>query len=183
MVMERNKLLPVMDELTQAPHDEDCGLWHVLHVKSRQEKALADDLAVRGISYFLPLVRHQRVYGRRKAVIEVPLFPGYLFLQGDLEQAYDADRTGRVARIIPVADQGRLARELASVRMVVEQDGPLDPYPYLKEGLPVRVRSGPLEGLEGLIESKYKRDRLIIQVDVLGQGVSMEIDGACLELL
>lgn len=183
MVKERNKSRPIMDDLTRSRYDQNCGLWHVLHVKSRQEKALADDLAVRGISYFLPLVRHHRVYGRRKVVIEVPLFPGYLFLRGDLEEAYDADRTGRVARIIPVADQGRLAKELAGVQIAVAHDGRLDPYPYLKEGLPVRVRYGPLEGLEGLIESRYKRDRLIIQVDVLGQGVSMEIDGACLELL
>ena len=159
------------------------GEWHVLHVKSRQEKVLGDDLAAQRIDYYLPLVRRDRVYGRRKAVVEVPLFPGYLFLKGTREQAYSADRTGRVARIITVPNQDQLERELLSVRLALSQDQSLDPYPYLKEGLRVRVRHGPLEGLEGVIESKQKRNRLIIQVEVLGQAVTMEIDGASLELL
>jgi transcription termination/antitermination protein NusG len=172
-----------MDDPTAFPFEDCCGQWHVLHVKSRQEKALSDDLQIRGIAHFLPLIRQPRLYGRRKAVVEVPLFPGYLFLKGTLEDAYTADRTGRVARVIQVNDQERISGELSSVRVALTQDGPLDPYPYLKEGLRVRVRYGPLEGLEGFIESKHKRDRLIIQVEVLGQAVSMEIDGASLELL
>ena len=173
----------VMEDSAERPWSGLPGDWHVLHVKSRQEKALSEELDVRGIVYFLPLVRQRRVYGRRKAVIEVPLFPGYVFLKGNADEAYSADRTGRVARIIAVHDQDRISRELTNVRLALSQDGPLDPYPYLREGLRVRVRTGPLQGLEGLIESRQKQDRLIIQVDVLGQAVSMEIEGASLELV
>ena len=178
-----------MDTLTEVMNDcastsdRAHGDWHVLHVKSRQEKILAEDLAARRIGYFLPLIRQFRVYGRRRAAVEVPLFPGYIFLKGTLEQAYEADRTGRVARIIAVPNQEQIEKELSSVRLALAQDQTLDPYPYLKEGLRVRVRYGPLEGLEGVIESKQKRNRLIIQVEVLGQAVTMEIDGASLELL
>ena len=159
------------------------GEWHVLHVKSRQEKALAEELELRDIAYFLPLTRQPRVYGRRKALVEVPLFPGYVFLKGTPDETYTADRTGRVARIIRVSDQERIGRELANVRLALIRDRHPDPYPYLREGLRVRVKYGPLEGLEGLIESKYKRDRLILRVEVLGQAVSLEMDGASLELL
>ena len=183
MAMERHILSALMDHPTESPCAEQCGEWHVLHVKSRQEKALSEDLELRGISHFLPLVRRPRVYGRRKAIIDVPLFPGYLFLKGSREEAYDADRTGRVAQIITVSDQEQLNSELSQVRRILSEDLPLDPYPFLKEGVRVRVRYGPLEGLEGLIETRHKRDRLIIQVNVLGQAVSMEIDGASLELL
>jgi transcription antitermination factor NusG len=181
--MENSGNAILMDDQAQAPWECVCGEWHVLHVKSRQEKILGDDLAARHIDYYLPLVRRHRIYGRRKAVVEVPLFPGYVFLKGSREQAYEADRTGRVARIITVPNQDQLERELSSVRLALAQDQSLDPYPYLKEGLRVRVRYGPLEGLEGVIESKQKRNRLIIQVEVLGQAVTMEIDGASLELL
>jgi transcriptional antiterminator NusG len=181
--MERESPATVVLNDPLPPCVQSAGEWRVLHVKSRQEKALSDDLNARRIAHYLPLVRRPRVYGRRKTVVEVPLFPGYLFLKGTLDQAYSADRTGRVARIIPVLDQNQIHQELAAIHLAVTQDQPLDPYPYLKEGLRVRVRYGPLEGLEGWIESKHKRDRLIIKVDVLGQAVSTEVDGHSLELL
>src|SRR5439155_10333768 len=81
------------------------GLWYVLHTKSRQEKILADELAARRVEHYLPLIKRPRFYGKRKAVVEEPLFPGYVFLFGDLDHAYVADRTKRVANIITVADQ------------------------------------------------------------------------------
>ena len=68
----------------------DVGDWHVLHTKSRQEKVVAAELGAMGIAYYLPLVRQVRYYGRRKAKVAMPLFPGYLFLRGSLEQVYGA---------------------------------------------------------------------------------------------
>src|SRR5437762_1028877 len=74
--------------------------WHVLQTKSRQEKLLRESLEARGMRVYLPLVEVQRNYGGRRAKVELPLFPGYLFLQGTLEEMYEADRTKRVARVI-----------------------------------------------------------------------------------
>src|ERR1051325_3389414 len=90
--------------------------WHVLHTLARQEKALAKDLTARGIEHYLPLQNSVRYYGKRKLASELPVFPGYLFLRGTLEEAYIADRTKRVARIIEVSDQERLDMELAQIR-------------------------------------------------------------------
>src|SRR5688572_7208631 len=92
----QSMMLDDRSEFTRTDNDVRGGHWYVLHVKSRQEKTLAEDLLVRGIDYYLPLIRRIRMYGRRKANVEVPLFPGYLFLKGTLEQVYTADRTGRV---------------------------------------------------------------------------------------
>src|SRR5918999_4935441 len=78
--------------------------WHVLHTMSRQEKSLSRDLAAVNVPHYLPLVRQVRYYGKRKAVVEEPLFPGYVFLLGSLDDAYVADRTKRVANIIRVTD-------------------------------------------------------------------------------
>lgn len=75
--------------------DESAGQWYVLHTKSRQEKALAQTLEASGVAYFLPLVTRTRFYGRRKATVVMPLFPSYVFLRGELEDAYFADRTKR----------------------------------------------------------------------------------------
>src|SRR6185436_18934629 len=101
-----------------------CGLvscaaaglrWHVVHTKSRQEKALAEFLAGRAVEHFLPLVRTVRYYGRRKFTVALPLFPGYLFMRGTREDWFLAERTDRVARIIPVADQSGLEADLTQV--------------------------------------------------------------------
>ena len=155
--------------------------WYVLHTRSRQEKILSNDLGARQVDHYLPLVRRVRFYGDRKATVEEPLFPGYVFLFGALDDAYDADRTRRVANIIRVTDQQRLEWELNNIKLALSQDAALDPYPHLVRGVRVEVRSGPFQGLQGVIEEKGRNSRLILQVDVLGRAVSMEIDGAQLE--
>jgi transcription antitermination factor NusG len=157
------------------------GLWHLLHTRSRQEKALSETLAAKGIAVFLPLLDVTRTYGRRKESRELPLFPGYVFLKGHLEDAYEADRTKRVANIIPVADQKKLAWELHNLARALTARAPLDPYPYLRVGLKVEVRSGPFIGIQGIIEKRHKHDRLLLQIAALGQATSLEIDGAIVE--
>ena len=163
--------------------EEGPGLWFVLHTRSRQEKSLAEDLAGRGIRHFLPLVTKLRRWGNRKASVDEPLFPGYVFLRGSRDEAFAADRTRRVAHIIPVADQQRLVWELRNLAQAIEQKTPLDPYPYLKRGIRVEVTSGPLRGLQGLIEARIGFDKLILAVDMLGQGVTVELLGASVEPL
>jgi transcriptional antiterminator NusG len=161
------------------PHPQ--GLWYVLHTRSRQEKILANELAARHIDHYLPLVRHSRVYGDRKAVVQEPLFPGYVFLFGSLDEAYQADRSKRVANIIRVTDQQHLEWELSNIKLALSQGAPLDPYPHLVKGVRVEVRAGPFRGLQGVIEEKARESRLILQVDVLGRAVSLEIDATHLQ--
>jgi transcription termination/antitermination protein NusG len=163
--------------------DRGTRAWHVLHVKSRQEKILSDDLSGMGVWHYLPLIRQLRYYGKRKATVEVPLFPGYLFVLGTLDDAYAADRTRRVAGIIRVADQRQLDWELRNIQLALSQRAPLDPYPFLCKGIRVEVRSGPFCGLQGVIEDRFKTDRLILQVKMLGAATSLEIDGALVEPL
>ena len=152
--------------------------WHVLHVKSRQEKALSTDLSIRGIHHYLPLVRQARFYGHRKSDVQLPLFSGYVFLLGTMEQAYSADRTGRVARIIPVFDQGKIDWELANLQLAMLREPALTPYQFLKTGDRVEIRSGPFKGVQGIIEGRAKECRLILQVTTLGTAVSLDIDAS-----
>jgi transcription antitermination factor NusG len=160
-----------------------AGDWHLLHTRSRQEKVLAETLTAKGIGVFLPLLEVTRSYGGRKAAVELPLFPGYLFLKGPVDDAFEADRTKRVAGIIAVSDQSKLTWELRNLALALKRQVALDPYPYLKKGVRVEVRSGPLVGIQGVVESRTRRDRLILQIDVLGQATSLEIDGALLDVM
>jgi transcription termination/antitermination protein NusG len=170
-------------EIAASFPDARLGDWHVLHTKSRQEKIVAADLAAMGIAYFLPLVSQVRYYGNRKARVNTPLFPGYVFLRGSTEQAYQADRTKRIANIIRVAAQESLDWELRNLHLALTRQAPLMPYPYLKKGVRVEIRSGPFRGLQGIVEDRAGTDRLILSVDILGRSVSLEIDGALLQRL
>ena len=165
------------------PAELTTASWYVLHTKSRQEKAVADQLTARQVQHFLPLREHVRLYGKRKAVVAMPLFPSHVFLHGTAEQAYEVDRTKRLVRIIHVDDQRQLEWELQNLRTALESKVTLDPYPYLRKGILAEVKSGPLAGLQGIIEDRPRPDRLLLQIDMLGRALSLEIDGALLEPL
>lgn len=163
---------------TQAPPQ-----WIVLHTRSRQEKAVAAQLTARGCEHFLPLITKRYLNAGRQRASKLPLFPGYVFLRGRNEDAYEADRTKRIVQIIAVPDQEHLQRELANIRRAIECAAPLDPYPYLHKGRRVTVTSGPFAGIEGVIEDRNRIDRILLQVDMLGRALSLQVDGAQLEPL
>lgn len=136
-----------------------------------------------GIGHYLPLVNVTRRYGHRRRVSAVPLFPSYVFLFGPVEASYRAIETRRIAGVIQVADQTGLERELRDLRRMIELEKALDPYPYLRVGRAVRVRTGPMEGIEGMVDERLGLDRLILSVHTLGQSVAVEIDAALVEVL
>lgn len=155
--------------------------WHVLHTKSRQEKILSNALTEMGIDHFLPLVRQARFYGRHKLFVEVPLFPSYLFLRGSIDDVYRADRTKRVARIVPVVNQRQIDWELGNIRLALERSASFDIYSYLTKGVRVEVRAGPLRGVQGIVSERIGMNRLILQVEMLGRALSVEIDASLLD--
>lgn len=164
------------------PNEAVDERWFVLHTRSRQEKLLSRDLTAAGVACYLPLVRQPRFYGRRKTIVEMPLFPGYVFLWGSPDQAYFADRTGRVAHLIPVVDQERIRWELRNIHDALSREVPFSSHPYLTEGVQVEVRSGPCKGVQGYVRSICRRtDRLVLQVNAFGRAVALEIDGALVE--
>ncbi|MHC5007636.1 MAG: transcription termination/antitermination protein NusG [Planctomycetota bacterium] len=155
--------------------------WHVIHTRSRQEKALARTLTAAGIEHFLPLIRCARFCGHRKRFVDEPLFACYLFLRGPKEATYLAVATKRVASVINVADQQRFVQELEQIRLALDSGADLSPYPYLEVGRRARVKGGPFQGIEGLIEKFPRPDRLVLQIEALGRATCLEIDAGLLE--
>ncbi|UCE98671.1 MAG: UpxY family transcription antiterminator [Planctomycetota bacterium] len=159
------------------------GLWWVAHTKSRNEKALARDLINKDISYFLPMswkVRRQR---GRKIRSLLPLFSGYLFFCGDENQRLEALRTNRVANIIEVKDQEKLLSELLQIEYAIRAGAPLVPHKYIKAGRHCRVIAGPLADLQGIVVDTKSTTRLVLQIDMLGQATSVEIDADTIEVI
>lgn len=159
------------------------GLWWVAHTKSRNEKALAQDLIRKGISYFLPMHRKVSRQGGRTVKSLLPLFSGYLFFCGSENQRLEALRTNRVANLIEVKDQQRLIEELLKIEQAIRTGAVLSPHKYIKEGQLCRVVAGPLAGLQGIVIKTPAVTRLVLQVDMLGQAASVEMDAEMIEIV
>ena len=155
--------------------------WHVLHTRSRQERAVERALTGQGVHVFLPSVRKTMFYGHRKRVVWTPLFPSYIFMRGDVDATYAAISTKRVARVVPVTDQHRLEHELEQIRMAISAHDEFLPVPHLIDGTPARVVRGPLKGTEGVVEFRRLPNRLVLQIQTLGRATSLEIDADLLE--
>jgi len=160
---------------------EPSHRWFVLHTRSRQEKVVAEDLAARHVKHFLPLLHDVRTQGRRTVTITRPVFPGYVFVLGEEENAYPIDRNRRLVRIISVANQQQLTRELHHLYRVLHHGCRVEPHAYLQCGVRVEIRSGPLKGIQGVVENLVSPHRLVLQIDMLGKATAVEVDTALLE--
>lgn len=172
-------LYPAVEDLASIK-----GTWWVGHTKSRCEKAFAFDLAAKEIAYFLPMVEKITFSGGRKRRGMMPLFPGYVFFAGDEVARHEALLTDRLCTVIPSKNQDLLVAELAALHRVISGGLPIDPYPFAVVGRRCRVERGPLEGIEGtIIRREDGAPRLVLQVSMLGQGASVDIEAGMLEPL
>jgi transcriptional antiterminator RfaH len=156
--------------------------WWVLQTKSRQEKSLARDLLQHRIPFYLPLLKTNKVYRKWKVSTYLPLFSGYVFLFGSDEERYRSLTTNRLSRILAVEDGGDLLRDLRQIQRLIATGAPLTLESRLAAGTRVRVRCGPLEGLEGTVLERRGQTRLLVSVNFLQQGASVDIDDFMLEL-
>lgn len=159
--------------------------WFALYTRSRHEKFIHHELQKKGIRTFLPLRKVKRQWSDRKIVIEEPLFKGYLFVHTPLIHCSSILHTKGAVRFVgsyetPIAVP---PVDILALKRFMEEEVVVDPFPYLKVGEPIRVKSGPFKGVEGFVVRKGKNCRLVISLDMIMQSVSIEIDEACIELV
>jgi transcription antitermination factor NusG len=150
--------------------------WWVMHSRPRAEKALARQFLARHLPFFLPLYQKQWRSNGRLQSSYLPLFPGYIFLRGDDEMRVAALTTNLVANVLPVVDQQQLSGDLTRVHHVMESGSPLTPEGRLEPGTLVEITAGPLAGLTGKILQRGKKLHFFVEVQLLQQGVSVEIE-------
>jgi transcription antitermination factor NusG len=157
--------------------------WFALYTRHRHEKAVAQQLSERGLEAFLPLYKTAHRWKDRVKELFLPLFPNYVFVLASPGQrgtvlstpgVHDFVRLSGVPAPIPPA-------EIDAVRRVVHQSLNADPHPFLKTGDWVRVNSGPLKGLEGILIRKKNFYRLVLSVELLVKSISVEVDVADVE--
>jgi len=157
--------------------------WHVLHVRPRCEKKVAESARLLRVDHYLPLRRETKIYQRRKVTVDKPVFPGYVFAAFDQEGRVAVLKTNQVIRILEVRDQELLLRQLAQVRQALAVDPTLSACAALKCGRVVRIRSGPFMGLEGVVASLKGPAKVVLNVEMIGQAVAVEVDRDYLDVV
>ncbi len=154
------------------------NLWFALKVRPRFERNVVTHLQSRGYEPFLPTYHTKRRWSDRVKSLELPLFPGYLFCQLDLNNRLPILTVPGVNFIVGVGKSPEpIAQyEMEAIQSIVKSGLYYEPYPYLTIGQRVRVEQGALAGVVGLVTDLKNASRLIISMNLLMRSVSAEID-------
>ncbi len=133
------------------------------------------------IPFFLPLVPKENLIRGKKVKSLIPVFGGYIFLFVSEEERVQALTTNRISTILDVEDQDQLAYDLRNVEQLIQSDAPLTVEARLVAGQKVRIKTGPMQGLEGVIEKRRGQAVLYVSVMMLQQSATIEIDDYLLE--
>src|SRR5262249_43334255 len=152
--------------------------WFALRTLPRHEKFASERLAVRGVESFLPLWDRWSRRKDRKKKVAVPLFPGYCFARFSLGDKGPIVRAPGIIEIVGTAGSPEPVdpREIGGLQVLMRSRLEYDPHPSLVQGTEVEVVRGPLSGVHGVLIRREPRCRLVILVDVIRQGASVEVD-------
>jgi len=163
------------------PCAESASPWFALYTRSRFEKQVAEQLERKRLPVFLPLRMEVHRWQDRYQKVEVPMFRGYLFAQFAPQSAERTTilRTLGVVRIVGFGqnDTEVPAEQIAALRRLADERALLHPHRYLRVGQRVKVASGSLAGVEGILVRIKKQDRLVVAVDAIRQAVAVELAG------
>ena len=158
----------------------DGVAWYAIWTRSRHEQVVREQIERKHYDTFLPTITRWSRWKDRKMKIDWPLFPGYCFAKFDPAEGLAILKCAGVVNI--VSFEGKPApipeQEIESIRTLVSSDLQYDPCPLIKEGMMVEVVHGALKGVVGRLIRKGTHARLILTVDLIGQGVSVEVDAA-----
>jgi transcription antitermination factor NusG len=166
---------------------EDCrngsAGWFAIHTKYQHEDLAAQSLAYKGFEVFLPQYTSVRQWSDRTKALCAPLFPCYLFLREGAEHQLNILTTPGVHGLVGFAGVPAIIPdvEIEAVRRTIARCAHVEPHPFLKCGDWVRVKCGPLEGIEGILVRNKKQFRLVLSVELVQKSAAVEVDAWMVE--
>ena len=158
----------------------DNADWFAVWTRSRHEQVVREQIERKHLVAFVPTITRWSRWKDRKKKIDWPLFPGYCFARFKPDEALAVLTCTGVVNI--VSFEGKPApipeHEIEGIRLLLESELQFDPCPLIREGMMVEVTHGALKGVLGRLIRKGAHARLVLSVDLIGQGVSVEVDAA-----
>jgi len=176
--LEQTKPVLLVDERLRVEHSERH--WYAVYTCANHEKSVAERIDRRSIECFLPLYESARRWKDRRVRLELPLFPGYIFVRLALIERLKVLEIPGVVRLVGFDGHPTPLpmEDIDTIRACLARRQYLSPHPYLHRGQRVRVSRGPLEGLTGILVRKKNRTRFVISLEMLMRSVAVEIDCA-----
>jgi transcription antitermination factor NusG len=173
--------MPAFDHFE--PNTTEDSSWWALYTRHQHEKTVTETLSAKGFEVFLPLYESTRRWKDRTKFLTLPLFPCYVFVRGGLDRKLQVVTTPGIHMILYRGDRVAVIPEpeIEAIRRAVSGEHRVEPHPFLKCGMRVRVTRGALEGVEGILTRKKNQCRLILSVDMLAQSVAIEIPASDVE--
>ena len=156
----------------------DAPNWYALFTRHQHEKSVAIALSNKSYEVYLPLYRSVRRWQDRAKQIMLPLFPCYVFICGGMDRQLQIITTPGVIQIVGWGGHPAIVPQthLDAVKQIIESRLNVETHPYLQCGDRVRVKAGPLMGLEGILTRKKGVARLVVSMEMLGRSAAVEID-------
>jgi len=158
-------------------------LWFVAHTKPRREKKLVEYCQRQGFAATLPCYNSAHKYRGKTVVFQKPLFPGYLFLQLEAGQKDSVRQNDHVANLLEVFDQETFYHQLKDILLALESNLDVRLAPTIGRGMRVKIKGGPLQGIEGLVEERYGMNTVLLRLDFINQAAAVKVDADKLELI
>jgi|HubBroStandDraft_2_1064218.scaffolds.fasta_scaffold118617_2 transcription antitermination factor NusG len=157
--------------------------WFTVYTCANHEKTVAKRLDARSVEHFLPIYTSVARWKDRRVKLDLPLFPGYLFVRLEAGERLHVLEVPGVVRLVgfngqpyPVPDA-----EIESLRAGIQNDLRFVPHPYLNVGSRVRVKRGPLEGIEGILLRRKNVYRVVLSLHLIARSAAVEVDAADIE--
>jgi transcriptional antiterminator RfaH len=158
-------------------------LWYVAHTRPRCEKKFLGYCERKSLAATLPCYDSAHKYRGKTVVFQKPLFPGYVFVQMPAEKRGVALQNDYLANLLDVHDQELFAQQLGEVLKALETDLEIRLAPTIGEGARVKIKSGPLRGVEGWVEKRYGMSVVLLRLDFIGQAAAVKVEAMDLEAI
>lgn len=154
--------------------------WFVIRVKPRHERTVARALGEKGFAQLLPLHRCSRRWSDRIKVLDLPLFPGYVFCRFDFEDELRVLQTPGVRSVVSFGDgpAPMPEEEIKAIGAIVQSQIPAEPTSFLPCGHLVCITQGSLAGVQGFLQQVKNKTRLVVSVMLLQRSIAVEIDAS-----
>jgi transcription antitermination factor NusG len=152
--------------------------WYAAYICAHHEKRVAAELGARDVEHFLPLYSSVRRWKDRRVQLDLPLFPGYVFVRLALR---DRLRVVQIPSVVRLVGFGGLATALPDGEMEILRTGLSErlrakPHPFLNVGRRVRIIGGPFAGLEGVLKRKKSSLRVVVSLELIQRSVTVDVD-------
>jgi len=169
--------------LPAPPHAYVEPHWYAVYTRAQHEKRVAQQFELGRLESYLPLYERQSRWQDRTVRLQLPLFPGYVFVRVALKEQLAILRIPGVVRLVGFNNIPAPLPEgqIDALRRVLSKGLCAEPCPFLKAGRRVRVRCGPLAGFEGILVRRKANYRVVVSVDLITRSIIVDVDGADLE--